>query len=325
MDKPLISVIVPVYNVEKYLRRCIDSIVGQTYDNLEIILIDDGSTDSSGRICDEFAEKDSRISVIHKPNSGVSDARNLGIKTAKGELLGFVDSDDWVDLRFYKILYNEMIRTGADVVACDLEFLLDESKAVSDTDEIKTEVYGAGEAISGLISDKIFTTTVPTRLYKTALIRDIEFEPGKRYEDILWCYKSFAAAKKIAKVNNKLYYYFQNEDSFMAEKFSRKKFVALDSIADRTKLIKNDFPDLYLLSAGSYVGLCMYYYQTICRLKDVDKDKSLRKELIGRIRAEDIPAIRKLPRKFRHRVWFEMFLICPTFTSFVRNMLKIGL
>ena len=118
MDSTMISVIVPVYNVEPYLRKCLDSIVNQTYRDFEILIIDDGSTDGSGRICDEYAEKDSRIKVFHTENRGLSCARNLGLAEAKGEWIGFVDSDDWIEPDMYEVLIRRAEETGADVVEC---------------------------------------------------------------------------------------------------------------------------------------------------------------------------------------------------------------
>ena len=116
--KPLISVIVPVYNVESYLKVCVDSILAQTYENLEIILVDDGSKDSSGKMCDEYAEKDARIKVVHKKNGGVSSARNKGLDVASGEYIGFVDSDDSTKPNMFEILYKNMVTSDADVSVC---------------------------------------------------------------------------------------------------------------------------------------------------------------------------------------------------------------
>ena len=118
--KGLISVIVPVYNTEKYLDRCIQSILSQTYSNIEILLIDDGSTDSSGAICDKYAEQDSRVRVFHKANGGVSSARNMGLDKAKGTWFTFVDSDDWIDMDMYEQMYNAAIQNKVDMVCCDL-------------------------------------------------------------------------------------------------------------------------------------------------------------------------------------------------------------
>lgn len=117
--QPTVSVIVPVYNVEKYLARCVDSITSQTYENLDIILVDDGSTDNSGRICGEYAKKDTRIRVIHQKNKGASAARNCGITAASGNYIGFIDSDDWIDKDMYELLVNTAIEHHADIVRCD--------------------------------------------------------------------------------------------------------------------------------------------------------------------------------------------------------------
>ena len=116
----LISVIVPVYNVEKYLDKCIQSILGQTYSNIELLLIDDGSTDSSGAICDKYVTQDSRVRVFHKSNEGVSAARNWGLDNAKGEWIAFVDADDWIDSDMYERMYNAAVQNQTDMVSCDL-------------------------------------------------------------------------------------------------------------------------------------------------------------------------------------------------------------
>ena len=119
MEKqPLISVIVPVYNVENYLPRCLDSIINQTYTNLEILLVDDGATDNSGKLCDEYAQKDNRIRVFHKENGGVSSARNMGLDNATGEYIAFVDSDDYIDKCMYEIMLNSSVQNNADIVVC---------------------------------------------------------------------------------------------------------------------------------------------------------------------------------------------------------------
>ena len=139
MSKPLITVIVPIYHVEKYLHRCVDSILNQTYENLEIILVDDGSGDACSSICDEYAGRDSRIVVIHKENGGLSDARNAGIEIAKGQYLAFVDSDDYIHKDMYKILMKEILESNAEVSICSYKYVYDNKEK-----EIVCYPYPAG-------------------------------------------------------------------------------------------------------------------------------------------------------------------------------------
>ena len=127
MNLPKISVIIPVYKVEEYINRCIKSVVNQTYDNLEIILVDDGSPDNCPVICDKWAEKDSRIKVIHKNNGGLSDARNMGMKIASGELIGFIDSDDWISKEMYQLLYENMKENESDISACGVKMVWEDT------------------------------------------------------------------------------------------------------------------------------------------------------------------------------------------------------
>ena len=162
----LISVIVPVYNVEKYLDKCIQSIVDQTYTNLEIILVDDGSPDNSGAICDEWAEKDNRIKVIHKANGGLSDARNAGLDIATGEYIAFVDSDDYIELDFYDKLYNVIKATNCDISICNLRKVYENNNvSVNNCDTFEITEYSTTEAMSALIDDKI-RQVVWNKLYK---------------------------------------------------------------------------------------------------------------------------------------------------------------
>lgn len=153
MRKPLISIIVPVYNVERYLNKCLDSIIHQTYNNLEIVLVDDGSTDWSGLICDAYATKDNRVTVIHKENNGLSAARNIGLEYSHGELIGFVDSDDYVDRQMYEILLRQLEEDKSDIAICDY-MRVDESYSAPEN-KVKTLVsskcFSRGEFIDELL------------------------------------------------------------------------------------------------------------------------------------------------------------------------------
>ena len=218
MDKlnpnALISIIVPVYNVEQYLGRCVDSLIGQTYKNIEIILVDDGAKDRSGQICDEYALKDERIIVIHKENGGLSDARNAGIKVAKGAFIGFVDSDDYVAPCMYEELVACLTETNSDIAMCRYKrFKGDRCKeCLADSDElVEMDTLQALENIYS--NDGEIYTVAWNKLYKRDVIADIRYPVKKINEDEFTTYKYIANAKKIVFTQKVLYFYFYNGSS----------------------------------------------------------------------------------------------------------------
>lgn len=211
----MISVIVPVYNVEKYLDACINSIISQAYKDLEIILIDDGSTDSSGKICDQYAKKDSRIQVIHKKNNGVSSARNMGIDIAKGEYIAFVDSDDYIDIHMYETLNEMAVKTGADIVECDFMYRKCEKKVQGEA-----YTFSGLEVLKKLYSDNtehgILSVSPCNKIFKRDVVSDIRFKVGCSIaEDRDFILRVLFYTKKIVKYNIPLYYYVPSEGSAM--------------------------------------------------------------------------------------------------------------
>lgn len=208
----LISVIVPVYNVKDYLQECIESIKKQTYNNLEIIVVDDGSTDGSGELCDKLSLTDSRISVYHKKNGGLSDARNFGIKMAKGTYVGFVDSDDYISRDMYMTLWMMCKKYNTEIACARFKTVGDVlSKMVPDETLIE-EVLPWDVALNSILSGnsstkRYITISVWDRLYKKKLIDGIEFPAGRCYEDIMFTTKVFERAQTVAYVNRSLYYY----------------------------------------------------------------------------------------------------------------------
>ncbi len=207
---PLISVIVPVYNVEDYLEKSVKSILAQTYDNLEIILVDDGSTDSSGSLCDAYAEKDSRIKVIHKENGGVSSARNAGLDAARGELVGFVDSDDTALPNMFERLLQNMKDTGSDISICNIFYCgAQEGDGAKDTGEEKFMTFSAEDAISAMLMRKHFTSSVYNKLFSADLLCDVRFEESIHIgEDLLFCTKAIAKSKKLCLRSGRYYNYY---------------------------------------------------------------------------------------------------------------------
>ena len=204
----LISVIIPIYNVEQYINQCLQSICMQSYKNLEIILVDDGSSDHCPEMCDEWAEKDSRIHVIHKKNGGLSEARNVGISCAKGEYIAFVDSDDWVEKDLYQKLWNELHKNNAQIAACRIVKVFE---ATSEEQKIYSEqkIFTSKEALQTLLKGQDFCAVAWNKLYRRKCICRIDFPVGKTHEDEFWTYQVFGKAKTIVKIERKLYYYFQ--------------------------------------------------------------------------------------------------------------------
>ncbi len=212
---PLISVIVPVYKVENYLDRCLKSIMEQTYKNLEIILVDDGSPDNSGKMCDEWAKKDGRIIVIHKENGGLSDARNEGTKAATGEYITYIDSDDYILKDYIEHLYINLVKYGADISCCDFERV---DRYIVDFDQESENIscISGREACSEMLTEHgVYFVIAPCKLYKLSIAQKYEFPKGLLNEDEATTYKYLYESEKVCISNKKLYGYFQNQSGIM--------------------------------------------------------------------------------------------------------------
>ena len=217
MDK--ISVIVPVYNVEDYLKECINSILNQNYKNYEIIIVDDGSTDDCSKICDEY--KNSNVKVYHKLNGGLSDARNYGIKKASGDYLVFVDSDDVLCKNMLKELFCMVSESGADIGIVDLAHFYGNNQCNFEKND-KVYIYNNEEAICEMLYQKSFLVSACGKIFKKDLFNDIEFPVGKIFEDSAIMYKLFDKSNKIIYNPSKLYGYRHRSDSITTSKFSKK-------------------------------------------------------------------------------------------------------
>ncbi len=209
--KDLLSIVVPVYNVEKFLERAVYSIINQTYKNLEIILVDDGSKDMSGILCDELAKKDNRIKVIHQENAGLSAARNVGIKNATGKYIGFVDSDDLIADNMYEVLYNGLIENNGQISICNYVPFSIGTPLFSGS--YKTEVLSTDEALKELLIDKKIRSFAWNKLYDRELFEHVDFPVGKKYEDIATTYRLFLGTNKIIYIDANLYGYFIRQGS----------------------------------------------------------------------------------------------------------------
>lgn len=236
----MISVIIPVYNVEQYLDECVKSVVNQTYKNLEIILVDDGSTDNSGKRCDEYARTDERIRVIHKQNGGLSSARNAGIEIAEGEYFTFIDSDDYITSDMVEQLLFVVEKTGADISSCRMardEQLLD----IGIDEDIS--VFTPTETLGLLLQENKLLTSASFKLYKRELFENIRYPEGKLYEDLGTTYKLIHLSNKVAFVDVRKYYYRTNPESITKSNFTNKQLDYYEIAAELRQFIEKNYPE----------------------------------------------------------------------------------
>lgn len=238
----MISVIVPIYNVEKYLSKCIESILSQTYKDLEIILVNDGSIDNSGKVCEEYKKKDRRIKVIHKENGGLSDARNVGIEISKGEYIAFIDSDDWIDEEYIEVLYKLLIENNADISICSFTKVYNEDvvNIRGLTKEYKESICSGLESLKNLNTDKHTEYIVAwNKLYRRNMFKDLRFPKGKIHEDEFLVPILLHRANSIVYTSRKLVYYRQRNDSITGVGFTLKKLDYLEALENRINYYKS--------------------------------------------------------------------------------------
>lgn len=261
MEQQKISVIVPVYKVEPFLDRCVQSIVNQSYSNLEIILVDDGSPDKCPTMCDAWAKKDSRIKVIHKENGGLSDARNVGMSIATGELVGFVDSDDWIAPNMYQHLYDLMVKDNSDIVACGIKMIWEDKTPSRILTKSGCCVLNKEEAMRAIIEESWLKQPVWNKLYKMALIRDIHFPVGKYHEDVFWSYQAIARAERVSVSDHVGYFYVQRSGSIMGEGYSLKRLDAVEAKYQMLEFIRRNYPTLVSVCETELFYTCLYHGQ----------------------------------------------------------------
>lgn len=240
---PEISIIVPVYNVEKYLKKCIDSILNQTFTDFELILVDDGSTDNSVAICDKYVNMDNRIKVIHKENCGVSAARNTGVESAIGNYIGFVDNDDYIDKDMYELLYNDIISEGADISICGMYECFKDKM----TKQSKVEgryVFNNIEALKEVMESKIFSVNPVNKLYKKDLFKGLKYPDGKLSEDAFITPLLIMKAKKVVFNSEAKYYYVRRMESITTSGFKQIDFSVVEAYRGHFEWIKEKLPEL---------------------------------------------------------------------------------
>lgn len=307
MQKPLISIIVPVYKVEMYLRRCLDSIIGQSYSNIEIILVDDGSPDGCPQICDDYAVKDNRIKVIHKKNGGLSDARNAGLNICTGEYISFIDSDDWVSPEFINELYSSIKETHADIAIVNHEHVTSfPARLIQEKRRIK--IFSRHQALFELIAKQRQPFVVSWgKLYRKELFNAIRFPTGKCHEDEFTSHLLINKVSRIVYSDRTLYFYYQRPDSITRENHILD---AIDAFENRLNFtIENNLKDLISFAA---INLCWKYL-------NFAYEKYLKKEDYKHIltKAKKIKSLMHLRRATDMALF--IFLQHPKFYFYIKN------
>ncbi|MBR2996963.1 glycosyltransferase [Candidatus Saccharibacteria bacterium] len=243
MKTPLISIIVPVYNVELYLPKCLNSIKSQTYSNLEIILIDDGSADNSGKLCDNFATNNSHIKVIHQKNQGLSVARNAGLKVATGDFVTFVDSDDTVSPEYVEYLYKLIDKYHAQLAIAATEEIFPDGHTINRGAGYRAAVYTTAECLDHMLAEDGFNVTAWSKLYARELFKGIKFPVGALHEDLATTYQTILKCDSVAYGPEPKYQYYQRPDSIANSKFSDKKLAIITFTDQMCDTIHKKFPE----------------------------------------------------------------------------------
>ena len=313
----LISIIVPIYNVQKYLPECLKSIVEQIYSNLQIILVDDGSPDLSPQICDEWALKDKRIEVIHKPNGGLSDARNCGLKYVTGNYVCFIDSDDVLNPDYVKWLHDAITENHVLLAACDIACFYDEDSIDFQVKNKSFQIYSAESALDQILNGVGIRAIACNKMYKTDILKGETFVCGKHHEDEFFTYRIIDKAKEIVFVEAPLYFYRQRAGSIMTS-FSIKRLDALEAFLQRLKLLEKKYPNLYRKDKAAFCVACVSYYRyaknASCRqMSDVEKRiKKLRRQIVF-----------TLPELLSYSFKYQIYIIGSLFPKWACRVLKL--
>lgn len=317
---PLISVIVPVYKVEAYLNKCISSITGQTYANLEIILVDDGSPDRSGAICDVWAAKDQRIRVIHKENAGAGAARNAALDAAGGDIIAFVDSDDYLAPDMFEYLYR-LLEQGADIAECGYADVLDDD-ASFDCGDAAIRTYTAEKAMAEHIQDRIFRQLIWNKLYRREVVGGIRFPVGKKIDDEFFTYQVLGNARTLIRSEKICYAYRQQQSSVMHSMGAQKRLQAVEAKVQRHSYIEQRYPDLTDLSLKNLWFTCIYQGQLSLR--------EMNREAAGETMEYLRRVLREHPCRLKNstvkeKIWLSLASVSLRGACGIRNRLGIGL
>ena len=297
---PKISIIVPVYKVEKYLHKCIDSILAQTFKDFELILVDDGSPDNCGKICDEYAKRDNRIVVVHKENGGQASARNRGIDIARGDYIGFVDSDDWIEADMYEVLYNICDTYGCDIANCSSIIHFKNRTQINGGH--KLTIHTREEAMKVMLEGELYDEVVWTKLIKRDLLNDIRFKEGIMYEDTDFTYKVIDKANSIGCIGEAKYNYIKREESTMDRAIKNLSIDAVLVYDEMYNFMESKYPNLSNIVALKLINSCMSVLNLISENENFNKykqsyyrvSKILKKYYIKSMKIKEYPYTVKL-------------------------------
>ena len=298
----LISVIVPVYKVEKYLDRCVESITNQTYKNLEIILVDDGSPDNCPKMCDEWAQKDSRIKVIHKENGGLSDARNAGLDVAAGDYISFVDSDDWIDLETYELVLKKMHDTKSQIGSFD--YLSTDASQVNPNVSLDFDILDSEKAIENTIENIGVRTVVWNKIYSRFILDNLRFRKGKLHEDEFFTFYALDMAESIVYLHRQCYFYYQRSSSIMGT-YNISHIDMLEGVKERMEFVRKKYPSLYSKSKLSLSLCCLTQYTQLYSVLDKSQ-RDFGKNRIKKIRKTAYIKIKDVKKQRVHFAFFHL-------------------
>lgn len=321
----LISVIVPIYKTEKYLRKCVDSILNQTYRNLEIILVNDGSPDNSGEICDEYAKKDRRIKVLHQENGGIAVAMNNGIDASTGDFIATVDSDDYIHKQMFEVLHRNIKKYDADLSVCGFTYVNDKDESNINkyhTNEEKNEtitVYNSKDALG-----KLYDGPFPiydfawNKLYRKELFKDISYFEGKMYEDVFIAHRILDKTSKVVVSNYSLYYYLQRIDSITGASFNFTSLDLLEALEDRMIFLKDKgYNKLFMQTHKAFLEFAITFYYRSKRYypNEVSILKELKSKFIKVFKQENNQFISKTTQ-----LRYTIFCISPFLQEIILNV-----
>lgn len=321
----LISVIIPVYNVEEYLHYAIESLEKQTYKNFEIILVNDGSTDNSGELCDEYSEKYSNVRVFHKENGGLSDARNFGVQKAKGEFITFLDPDDYLEVYSLELLASIQEMQDCDIVSTRVKatelYNVYSNRSLTEEDIKNVIVMNRDIFLEEAFYDKVATVSACGKLYRKSIL-EIPFPKGKIYEDLYIISEHVGEANKIVHTPIQIYNYYRRQGSIVNSKFTSKQYDFFDAINHNRTVIKNKYNDKKSLenavNAKEVAGglkICNTAYLT--NLNDVNKINSILKK-------NKMSFLLNKRINIKFKIKYILFILSPKIFYGIKNILKKG-
>ena len=328
-ENDLISIIIPAYNTETYLCKCLDSVCRQTYRNLEVILVDDGSTDQSGSIADEYACIDSRIRVIHQENAGLSAARNAGIRAAHGRYIGFVDSDDYIAEQMYERLYGAIVREEASIAICSYEWVDEQETIIPHEKLMQDAVLTSLEVQEKLnhIKGNYYYTTVWNRLYKRELFDFVAFPVGRWKEDEFVAHELYFYAERIATIAASLYFYVQRQGSIMCRKADLRNFDGVQALYQRCCFYRDHGLEQLLPATAKRMELVWYNVNRGWEEAGAERCSKAKKALERKLQRQARAMCREFfcryaePKDLRYNI---MNYYCPTIITKVYRYLKLS-